>query len=455
MGDSDDYKFLQIRDAIAAVNQKVNLIGVIIEFGVPKKTRGTDWICTLKIVDESHPKPGISVNIFAESMEKLPHVVSAGDIIQLSHVVMKTHCGEVNVVFNKRFSSFALYEGKDGKDFLPYQVSSKFRPRDLDKKFIEGLRKWLVDFQLDEGLSNFSFLREIKEGDRIDLACKIVHICEVAKDEWMVFLWDGTDAPPISLPTKLEDDLSNPVPLQLEPVALQRDLLCTFPAVGTILRVIFDQGMQNQYLHLLHSGKWVKFVNVLCEVKSGFWLGILTSFTKLRYTPNDDQLISVRQRLYNERLSSERGCIPYWCFPWSRITEVDYDDVPFVTLMDVLTYSEVTAKFKCVARVVAALPWQAEDLRSPLGTYRIRLTLEDPTTRIHALLYGEDGEKFFDGYPSTDVLRLKMNKLLGVAVSDNAPRTPPWAQFCLKSYYLSKNEAWGSRQYRIFGTKLE
>jgi hypothetical protein len=198
-------------------------------------------------------------------------------------------------------------------------------------------------------------------------------------------------------------------------MALPRDLLCTFPAVGTILRVIFDQGMQNQYLHLLHSGKWVKFVNILCEVKSGLWLGILTSFTKLRYTPIDDQLISARQRLllllwidtlvyctnfffkkmqliiicvrlYNERLSSERGRIPYWCFPWSRITgftfvlglssinsvihgpkqcqlcflevfddvcpfpltEVDYDDVPFVTLMDVLTYSEVSYHFPTV-----------------------------------------------------------------------------------------------------------
>lgn len=64
---------------------------------------------------------------------------------------MKTHCGEVNAVFNKRFSSFALYEGNGGEDCLPYQVSSKFHPRDLDKTFIKGLRKWLVDFQLDEG----------------------------------------------------------------------------------------------------------------------------------------------------------------------------------------------------------------------------------------------------------------------------------------------------------------
>jgi hypothetical protein len=71
---------------------------------------------------------------------------------------MKTHCGEVNAVFNKKFSSFALYEGKESGDFLPYQVSSKFRPRDLDKKFIEGLRKWLVDFQLDEGTIKYTLI---------------------------------------------------------------------------------------------------------------------------------------------------------------------------------------------------------------------------------------------------------------------------------------------------------
>lgn len=65
---------------------------------------------------------------------------------------MKPHCWEAHAVFNKRFSSFALYEGKESEDFHPYQVSSNFRPRDLDKKFIEGLRKWLVNFQLDEGI---------------------------------------------------------------------------------------------------------------------------------------------------------------------------------------------------------------------------------------------------------------------------------------------------------------
>ena len=158
-------------------------------------------------------------------------------------------------------------------------------------------------------------------------------------------------------------------------------------------------------------------MNVLYEVKSGLWLGKLTSFTKLRHTPNDDQLISVRQRLlllwidtlvyllhklfckkmpliiicvrlYNERIRGSglrgRRRIPYWCFPrpcitgftfvlcflsinsviqfevlnkgsfwlWSvypfPLAEVDYDDEHFVTLMDVLTYSEVSYLFPTV-----------------------------------------------------------------------------------------------------------
>ena len=64
---------------------------------------------------------------------------------------MRTHEGEVNAVFNKKYSTFALYKGKDGEDFIPYQVSSKFNPKNLSQKFIVELRKWLVDFRLCEG----------------------------------------------------------------------------------------------------------------------------------------------------------------------------------------------------------------------------------------------------------------------------------------------------------------
>lgn len=64
---------------------------------------------------------------------------------------MKTHGPDVYALFNKKFSSFALFQGKHGSDFSPYQVSSKYQPRKEDTELILDLRKWMIDFQLDAG----------------------------------------------------------------------------------------------------------------------------------------------------------------------------------------------------------------------------------------------------------------------------------------------------------------
>lgn len=66
---------------------------------------------------------------------------------------MKMHGNEVYALFNKKFSSFAIFEGKYGVDFRPYQVSSNFHPREQDKKFVKGLRKWLADSELEKGIA--------------------------------------------------------------------------------------------------------------------------------------------------------------------------------------------------------------------------------------------------------------------------------------------------------------
>lgn len=69
-------------------------------------------------------------------------------------------------------------------------------------------------------------------------------------------------------------------------------------------------------------------------------------------------------------------------------------------------------------------------------------------------------EVFFNGYPPLDALTQKWNTLLGVAevdnggVIENSPRNPPWIMCCIMSYYVDKNDVWGSRKYQIFDTKL-
>lgn len=95
---------------------------------------------------------------------------------------------------------------------------------------------------------------------------------------------------------RLEDEMNCPLPLQLESLPLPRDLLCTFPTVGSILRITFDRGIEKGHLYLLNNIKWVKFVNMRLEVHAGLWRGVFTPFTKLRYTPDGDGLILERQR---------------------------------------------------------------------------------------------------------------------------------------------------------------
>ncbi|MBA0773147.1 hypothetical protein Gotri_008445 [Gossypium trilobum] len=427
-----DYQFLMLKDAITCINQKVNLFAVILDFTLPQRTKGTDYFCKLKVIDESHSEFWVPVHVFAQEIDGLPLVASVGDIIQLSRVTMTVHEGDVYAIFNNKFSSFALYDGKDGDNFHPYKVSLRFHEREHDEKIIASMRKWLASSEVID-VPNFSLLREIDRVVCVNLACKIFHL--------------------MSMLHRLEDELHNPLPLHFEPLPPSRDVLCTFPTVGTILRVILDVDCVTYILQLLKVDQWMKFFHVFCKMRDGLWYGVFTSSSMIRDMPNDDILIFERQSNCDQRSLGELDRMPYWSCPWpSKITEVKRIDVPFSTLMDVLTCKKETNNFRCVVRFVAVIPWRVEDFRAPCGAYRVRFTLEDPTARIHAYAHAENGEEFFN-CSSTDALKRKVIKLLGVPVSRDGEaimgdaRNPPWVQCYLKSNPI-KQRHW------IFETKL-
>ncbi|KAI4329990.1 hypothetical protein MLD38_028307 [Melastoma candidum] len=424
----EDYRFLKLNDAMACIGQKVNLVGVLLEFGFPHTTKGTDFNCSLRIIDESCSQLGVSVNCFAGKPEQLPIVASPGDIIQLSRVEIKRLDGKVYALFNKKFSSFALYDGNT-TDYTPYQVSARFHKRESDKRSIMDLQKWFAKFEVVPDEKERHYIKDIKLGLRLNMTCMILHKQEVSKNEWIIYLWDGTDTPDNSMQSRLADEMDNPIPLQLEAEPLSRDLLCSFPSVGSILRVVLDKGMKHLGLGLLKAGEW--------------------------------EFVSRCLRDYDDRFSTKYGHVPGSSLTLpSPIAEIDDVDVPFVTLMEVLCSSEAIAKFKCMVRVVATVPYEAKDFLSPKGIYRIRLTLEDPTARVHAFVYDEDGATFFQGYPSHDILQRSMNQLLGLDENydgngtEYTERNPPVIQCCLKTYYLNKDDIWGTRCFRVFGTRL-
>ncbi|XP_010412550.1 PREDICTED: protection of telomeres protein 1a-like [Camelina sativa] len=459
-------KLVKIKDAINLINQRVSLIGIVIEQREPKRCRNNDWICTLRVIDDTYPSPGFTVNVFSNTLEQLPQIKNYDDMILFTRIKMQTFDSgkRVNSACDRWVSSFALFEGGGtGKDFVCYQCSSNFHEEEaLYKSSMDDLRKVFA------GSSGFlkaqssiyrvtpcsqekiSFLREIKNGKCFDLVCKILHA-----DEQMstVFVWDGTDAPPAFILTKgvEEDEAFSSLSVN---TFLSRDTLLSFPTLGTILRV----SLSNHLFHQVKPGDWVKLHHLLCEVDRGSWVGKVTNSTKVRHA-QDDSLVKKIMRIYDKRIASKLGHIPYWSFPSPPgLTETDDNCAPFVSLMDIITFPKVTCKYKCIVRVVAAYPWQVEDFCSVENSrHRVLLTLEDPTATLDTFLCDKEAEYFWGlGFQNTEILRNKRNRLLGIRGFSNlgAPRNPPWIECCIFSYYTHKADPWTTRKYRIFGTRL-
>jgi hypothetical protein len=93
-----------------------------------------------------------------------------------------------------------------------------------------------------------------------------------------------------------EDEINSTRTLHPEPMPLPRDILRTFPTVGSILRITFEQPIEEDHLRVLNIDKWVKFVNIHLKVYAGLWYGVFTSQSKIRYTSNVDHQIIERQR---------------------------------------------------------------------------------------------------------------------------------------------------------------
>nr|POE60080.1 protection of telomeres protein 1a [Quercus suber] len=180
----------------------------------------------------------------------------------------------------------------------------------------------------------------------------------------------------------LNDEEQNPLSLHIEQTQLQRQILSQFPCVGTVLRVTAIEAHENFGL----------------------------------YQSNSDNTVLQCIRDFDSRVGTQ-GCMPSWSTPPYCLT-------------------------------VAICPSQAKDFCIPVGSnqYRMRLTLEDPTARIHALLCGENGIKFFGGF-SIDDLAIKMEKLLGIPDNEDrgSLRCPPWINCCIN---------WNSTVYHMCRTML-
>ncbi|KAL0736469.1 hypothetical protein Bca4012_012679 [Brassica carinata] len=407
----DDYKFLRVQDAFKALHLNISLIGVIVELDFPTSS---DCSSTLKIIDPWHSGSGLPVKFIARTNRTLPRVESVGDIIFLSRVKIVLVNRKITALCNETTSSFALFNGKHGEVVVPYQSSPKFRMREQDKSFLLNLREWMITYKFDDGSCCFTSLKDIREGEYLNLNCQIVHISKDDKNRCYIFVWDGTEMPPCSFVVKSER-----LPLCVEPEMLPTHVLRMFPTFGSVLRIIVDNVAEKQAIQCLQPCQHVKFLNLFIQVNMGLWSATFSPSTKMQYTMSrQTQPFTPQREKFSSRWNPITRCISSPCH--SGITGFDHtwrnvenyvgnlflgvarEDAPFVSLMNILTYPN---------------------------------------------------DKFFGCDPSDEEALIKrLNKLLGGDGMNEAPSNPPWVQCCLFSYYRDKNDQWGSRRFRIFDT---
>ncbi|XP_039128071.1 protection of telomeres protein 1a-like [Dioscorea cayenensis subsp. rotundata] len=295
-------------------------------------------------------------------------------------------------------------------------------------------------------------MKDIKIGVEIDLVCKVLYVVELSTNEWMLFVWDGTDAPPVTFTQELDAEGESPLPLHFEIMPYNM----TIPPVGSILRVVVGKHFK-EVVQLQSGSQWIKLCNMTFITECGFWKGLLQNICKIRFLGEADANVKLNIREYENRVTS-RVRQPLACSHQpSNITELDfedYDDVPYFSLRESLLCSERSQRFKSIVRVLAAHPWRTHELQLDQDCCQISLTLEDPTARIRA--YVKDAEKFFGHCQNAEIISSKLKKLLGTRDNDEAgpsdsTRDPPWVWCCIKSYFVNGINAdpWIDERYWI------
>ncbi|CAM6106321.1 unnamed protein product [Calypogeia fissa] len=489
----EQYEYLSLREALLRKGEEVNFYGAVSEYEYPMPTRGSDFICTMRVVDMSHDSPGLPLLIFA-SPANCPLVKTIGDIIRVHRVEMGDYRGEPQAIAKiNRKSSYILFQGKNGEGYDPYQKAhNTFSFEQHDERRLDIMRNWIESHTLYTRVSDYLVrICGIIDGSYFDLCCKLLYVEERSPElSTIIYVWDGTDATPRTITTVGPDvegehfDLEATVVNGYPQSMLPRHVVCDFPPLGTVLPIIPDIQL-GDLPGQLQCGDWLKFRNLACRSRSSVLEAAFTRESKISLLSKDNQFVKNCESDYVGRILSEQGRLPQSCPQppqlLQSLTVTDYEHVRFSTLREVLAHPEVTSKFRCLVRVMSTCPSEVADFCDPSTrkgnnattedsnsqfAYAVRLTLEDPTARLHSYLHGEDGAKFFNGHPPADLhvdssivgaFERKVHKLLGVRLSEETGlptvRDPPWIKCCIKSYYTDKSNPWKSRCFRIFGTR--
>ncbi|KAL8937450.1 MAG: hypothetical protein Q9216_004414 [Gyalolechia sp. 2 TL-2023] len=87
--------YLSLSSLSSNTNREVNLMGVVVDFQPPAKSRGTDWMCTFRLADATIYDDGVKIRFFRPMEMELPRIERNGDVVILERVKITSWSGMI------------------------------------------------------------------------------------------------------------------------------------------------------------------------------------------------------------------------------------------------------------------------------------------------------------------------------------------------------------------------
>lgn len=187
-----NYEYTKLADLTpSGDNEKINVIAVVKEFTLPSPSRGSDYSCTLTLVDETNPNVGVRCVLFHYNPKLLPCVRKVGDILSLHRIFANDFQFSLQLS-GRYFSSFLRFSGDVHKKIRAKTGNLTYTFLHKDKQRVQELRWWALKKKRNEHACK---LDSITPDLHFNLLCQIISVAEVEDaPQWYTVLtvWDGT-----------------------------------------------------------------------------------------------------------------------------------------------------------------------------------------------------------------------------------------------------------------------
>ncbi|CAI9739756.1 of telomeres 1-like [Octopus vulgaris] len=235
-------------------NTVVDVYGIVKFHKLPFKTKGTDYLMIVTIVDESliQADEKLKCLLFAHGEESLPQV-KIGSIVRFHRLRVNLHSGELQGSSGKGFSWLVVDSRSDGC-LVPKASSLNYTFTDVDRKMIERLfcvKQQNQEFRCQDLVKS---LEQLKEGIYFDFVCQVVAVSVVEQGVcFLIQVWDGTrPSCPLFTVEAAERNLIMQTDMELRKVA--KDWLVDV--------CVFDDHFQKAAT--IKPGMFIKFFNLHC-----------------------------------------------------------------------------------------------------------------------------------------------------------------------------------------------